>query len=143
MRKGFSLIELLLVIVILGLAALIIVPTAERPLARITVGEEAQRLARAHVRARMLALTSGRVAVLHLRPDSLTIGLVEGHDTVPQWRESGPATRGVLLTGPEHSILVGPTAMGFGVSNGTWTVGYHGVSRSVVISRLGRLRITP
>ncbi len=143
MRHGLSLIELLLVIVILGLAALITLPRLEGPLARITVATETQRLASAHMRARMLALTTSRIAVLHFRPDSLTIGLVEGHDTVTRWREAGPASRGVTLSGPTHSVLVAPTAVGLGVSNGTWTLAYHGVTRSVILSRLGRLRIAP
>jgi prepilin-type N-terminal cleavage/methylation domain-containing protein len=141
MQRGFSLLELLLVLVILGLVVLIGTPRLAEPLARITVEQEVQRLARAHAMARMLALTTSRVAVLKLHPDSLTIGLVTAGDTVPRWREAGPATRGVALTGPAHSVLVAPTTIGFGVSNGTWTVTYRGVTRSIVLSRLGRLRV--
>ena len=143
MRRGFFLPELLLVIVIIGLMLLIMVPRLDGPLARITVDAEVQRLARAHVQARMLAMVSSQIAVLHYRPDSLTIGLVQGGDTLPRWREAGPASRGVTLTGPAHSILVAPTAMGLGVSNGTWTLTYRGVQRSVILSRLGRLRVAP
>ncbi len=141
MRKGMSLIEVLLVIVLLGLMVLITVPHLERPLATITVENEVQRLARAHMRARMLALTSSQVAVLQIRPDSITIVLVAQGDTTVRWQEAGPAARQVALSGPSHAILVAPTAIGLGVSNGTWTVEYHGVRRSMVLSRLGRLRI--
>jgi len=141
MRRGTSLLELLLVIVIIGLAALITVPSLRHPLAVITVETEAQRVARAHVRARMLALTTNRMAVLRLEPDSLSIDLVDNGDTTPAWREGGPALRGVLLTGPTRPILVAPSGIGVGVSNGTWVLEYRGVRRSVVFSRLGRTRV--
>ena len=141
MRNGMSIMEVLVVVVVVALLLLITLPRLERPLASVTVESEVQRLARAHVRARMIAVTRSRVAVLHLRPDSVTIGLVEHGDTVGWWSEPGPATRHVTLTGPSHSVLVTPTALGLGVSNGTWTVTYRGVTRSLVLSRLGRLRI--
>jgi prepilin-type N-terminal cleavage/methylation domain-containing protein len=141
MRKGFSILEVLVVVMIVGLLFLITMPRLERPLASITAESEVQRLARAHMRARMVAVTRSRIAVLHLWPDSLTIGLVEHGDTVPWWSEPGPGTRNVTLTGPSHSVLVTPTTIGLGVSNGTWTVTYRGVTRSMVLSRLGRLRI--
>ena len=141
MRRGMTLLELVIVIVILGLLAAITLPRLGRPLATITVEQEAQRIARAHVRARMRALAANRLAVLHILPESLSIGLVEDRDTLPDWRESGPATRGVTLSGPTRSVLVAPTGIGMGVSNGTWTVEYRGVGRSVVLSRLGRVRI--
>lgn len=141
MRNGMSIMEVLVVVVVVGLLLLITLPRLERPLASITLESEVQRLARAHMRARMIATTRSRIAVLHIRPDSLTIGLVERGDTVAWWSEPGPATRNVTLTGPSHSVLVTPTALGLGVSNGTWTVAYRGVTRSVVLSRLGRLRI--
>ena len=141
MRKGLSILEVLVVVVIVGLLLLITLPRLERPLASITVESEVQRLTRAHMRARMIAVTRSRTAVLHLRPDSLTIGLVERGDTVPWWSEPGPATRNVTLTGPSRSVLITPTALGLGLSNGTWTVTYRGVTRSMVLSRLGRMRI--
>lgn len=141
MRNGFSIMEVLVVVVVMSLLLLITLPRLERPLASITVEGEVQRLARAHVRARMIATTRSRIAVLHIRPDSVTIGLVERGDTVPWWSEPGPLTRNVTLTGPSHSVLVTPTTIGLGVSNGTWTVTYRGVTRSMVLSRLGRLRI--
>jgi prepilin-type N-terminal cleavage/methylation domain-containing protein len=141
MRHGITLIELLIVITLVSLLGMITLPRFSRPLASLRVEQEAHRVAAAHTRARMIAVTSSRVALLRITPDSMTIGTVEGGDTIAQWRGPGPAAAGVSLAAPDRTLLFAPVGITYGVSNGTWTLSYRGVVRRVVVSRLGRVRI--
>ena len=141
MRQGLTLTELLIVMTLVSLVSLITLPRLARPLASLRVEQEAHRIAAAHTRARMLSITSSRVALLRISPDSLTIGTIEGGDTIPRWSGPGPAAAGVGLTGPGKTLLFAPVGITYGVSNGTWTLSYRGVVRRVIVSRLGRVRI--
>jgi type II secretory pathway pseudopilin PulG len=141
MRRGISVTEVLIVVVLIGLMTLIAAPRLDRALASIVVDAEARRIAAAHTRARMMAVTRSRVLLLRIAPDSLWIAHVSGADTTRLWTGPGPAAAGVALTGPEYPLRFTPLGVTFGVSNGTWTVSYRGVSRKVVVSRLGRVRI--
>ncbi len=141
MRQGITLVELLIVMTLVSLLGMITLPRLARPLASIRVEQEAHRVAAAHTRARMIAVTSSRVALLRITPDSITIGTVEGGDTVARWRGQGPAAAGVSLAAPDRTLLFAPVGITYGVSNGTWTLSYRGVVRRVIVSRLGRIRI--
>lgn len=141
MRHGTTLVETLLVVTLLSLATLIMVPHLERPLAQVTVESEAHRIAAAHTRARLTSVASGRVTLLRLTGDSLTIETVAGGDTIRRWTGHGPAAAGATLSGPTRPLRFTPSGITFGVSNGTWIIEYRGVQRKVITSRLGRLRI--
>lgn len=142
MRRGITAIEVLVVLTLIGLTVLVVAPRIAGPLAAITADHEARRIAMAHSRARMMAIASGRVVLLRLAPDSLSILSVEGADTARLWAEAGPAAAGAELTGPSSDIRFVPSGITFGLSNGTWTVTYRGETRRVVVSRLGRVRVT-
>ena len=141
MRQGITLIELLIVITLASLLGMITLPRLARPLASLRVEQEALRIAAAHTRARMIAITSSRVALLRITADSITIGTVEAPDTIIRWRSAGPAAAGVSLTAPARTLLFAPIGITYGVSNGTWTLSYRGVVRRVIVSRLGRIRL--
>lgn len=141
MRQGITLVELLIAMTLVSLLGMITLPRLARPLASLRVEQEAHRIAAAHTRARMIAVTSSRVTLLRITPDSMTIGTVEGADTIPRWRGPGPAAAGVAVAGPSRALLFAPVGITYGVSNGTWTLSYRGVVRRVVVSRLGRIRI--
>ena len=141
MRQGLTLVELLIVMTLVSLIGMITVPRLARPLASLRVEQEAHRVAAAHARARMIAVTSSRVALLRITADSMTIGTIEGPDTIARWRGPGPAAAGVALTAPNRTLLFAPIGITYGVSNGTWTLSYRGVARRVIVSRLGRVRI--
>ena len=132
--------ELLVVIVLLGLLAAIMVPLLERPLATVVVDAEARRIAAAHTRARMLAISSGRAMLLHIGGDTLSITEVNGADSIRVWQEPGPSAVSATVTGPARPLMFTPLGITYGVSNGTWLVTYRGVERRVVVSRLGRVR---
>ncbi len=141
MRRGVTLIELACIIVILGILGAITVPMMARPLNTIAVESAAHQLVRAHMRARMAALRTNRVALLQLTADSLVVTVLDGQDTVPEWKRIGPAADGIELTGPTRLLRFTPTGISFGVSNGTWVVSKGGVTRRVVISRYGRVSV--
>ncbi len=141
MRHGITLVELLIVMTLVSLLGMITLPRLSRPLASLRVEQEALRIAAAHTRARMIAVTSSRVALLHISADSMTIGTVEESDTIIRWRSPGPAAAGVTLATPDRTLLFAPIGITYGVSNGTWSLSYRGAVRRVIVSRLGRVRI--
>lgn len=143
MRRGISVTEVLIVVVLIGLMTLIAAPRLDRSLAAIVADTEAHRIASAHVRARMMAITASRVMLLRIAPESLWIAQVDGMDTTRAWTSPGPAAAGAALAGPGQALRFTPLGVTFGVSNGTWTVTYRGASRRVVVSRLGRVRVLP
>lgn len=141
MRRGITFTEVLIVITLVALVTLIVVPRSAGLLARITAETEAHRIAAAHMRARLTAIASGRVVLLRLTRDSLTIARVEGSDTIPDWAARGPGDAGAELSGPTRPLLFTPTGVTFGLSNGTWTVTCRDAVRKVIVSRLGRVRV--
>lgn len=133
--------EVLIVLTIVALTTLVVLPRVAGSLASITADHEARRIAMAHSRARMMSIASGRVLLLRLLPDMLSISSVEGSDTTRLWSEPGPSAAGAELAGPTGYLRFIPTGITFGLSNGTWTVSYRGATRQVVVSRLGRVRV--
>lgn len=141
MRRGFSLPEIIMVVALFGILAGIALPRVHAMLESIAVEGAARQIGAAHLRARAEAVMGGRVALLDLAPDTLRIRTVSGNDTVVVWRAPGPATDGIVLTGPQRPLVYSPLGLTLGVSNGTWHLAYGGASRDVIVSRLGRLRI--
>jgi prepilin-type N-terminal cleavage/methylation domain-containing protein len=140
-NRGFSLPELVLVLVILGGLSAIALPPIRTLLDGITVENGARQIRAAHFRARMHAVAFGQVTLLDLGADSIRIRSVSGTDTVLTWQGPGPAADGLTLSGPAHPLIYSPLGLTMGVSNGTWHLTYRAASRDVIVSRLGRLRI--
>jgi prepilin-type N-terminal cleavage/methylation domain-containing protein len=140
-RRGFSLPELLLVLVILGGLTAIALPPVRTLLDGIAVENGARQIRAAHFRARMHAVAFGRITLLDLGADTIRIRSVSGSDTVLAWQGAGPAADGLTLSGPAHPLIYSPLGLTMGVSNGTWHLTYGAASRDVIVSRLGRLRI--
>lgn len=141
MRHGFSLPELLLVLIILGGVFAIALPPIRTLLDGITVENGAQQIRAAHFRARMHAVLFGQITLLDLGADTIRIRSVSGTDTLLTWLGRGPAADGLTLSGPARPLVYSPLGLTMGVSNGTWHLTYGGASRDVIVSRLGRLRI--
>lgn len=140
MRNGFSFAELLLTLAVTGILVGIAVPRLSVILDGIEVQSAAARLVAAHQRARMMAVTRGRVLVLSVRADSVTISARGG--VAPLWSEPGPAAARVALEGISRQFTFSPEGLTLGLSNATLRLSRGSALRAVVISRLGRARIT-
>lgn len=141
MYRGFSLVELLLVIVITGLVLGITVPTLAPALDRLAVEQAAAELVAAHDRARIISILESRVVLLTIRPDSLIIQVVNGVNTLPRWAAAGPQSRGITLSGPLRSLTFAPIGISMGFSNATYSLSRGASTRQVIVSRYGRVRI--
>jgi prepilin-type N-terminal cleavage/methylation domain-containing protein len=139
MRKAFTLPELVLVLAVASILFGIAVPQIARALDRIEVDAAAVHLAAAHQRARMMAIARSQVLVLSVDATALMISPRGGG--APLWSEIGPAGSGVVLTGPARQFTFSPEGITLGVSNATLHLARGASRRTVVISRLGRVRI--
>lgn len=140
MKNGFTLVELMLALAVLGLATGIALPRAAELRNSLLVEREASRIVAAHRRARISALASGRSAVLSVSATSLRIRLAA--DTADLWRSSGPEAEGVALAGSERRMTFSPLGYTTGLSNATLRLTRGRAQRTVVVSRLGRVRVT-
>lgn len=139
MRRGFSLPELVLVLALAGILLALAVPPLAGALDRIEVGAAAGHIAAAHQRARIMAITQSRVVVLSI--DSATLSIRPRNLATPLWSEPGPAASGVSLAGPTRQFTFSPQGFSLGFSNATMHLSRGAASRTVVVSRLGRVRI--
>jgi type IV fimbrial biogenesis protein FimT len=138
MRRGFTLLELVVVLSLVGVLLSIALPRLDRLHDSITVERAAQEIVSAHQRARILAIARSRSTVLTVGPNQLSIQL-RGADTI--WSTSGPQAMGVSLSGPPRTMTFSPVGMTMGLSNATFNLTRGSAIRAVVVSRLGRLRI--
>ena len=140
MRRGFSLPELVLILALSGLLLAMALPRLAVILDGIEVHTAASRIAAAHQRARMMAVTKGQVLVLSVQQDTVTIH--RRGEVTPLWSESGPAAGGVSLDGTARQFTFSPEGLTLGLSNATLRLSRGSATRAVVVSRLGRVRFT-
>ena len=138
MRRGYTVVELTLVLAIIALLLGIALPRIA-PLRDGWIAEQAaQAVILAHSRARMQAILLSRPLVLTVAPDSLRIATLT--DSVV-WRAAGPAAEGASLAGPVRKLTFSPVGLSMGLSNATFRITRGAAIRTVVVSRLGRVRI--
>lgn len=140
MRHGLTLPEIMMVLAILGLTMGITALRIADLQDSLSVEQEAQRIAGAHRRGRMAAISSGRPAILRVGPDSIGIGLAGNPGDL--WGSAGPAASGVTLAGPIRQMTFSPAGYSTGLSNASFRLTRGSAQRTVVVSRLGRVRIT-
>lgn len=146
MRRGVTLIELVIGLVVLGLVSSAAIPAFAGLRDRYTVQAVAADMAGAHNRARIRAVLEGRVTELEVRVDSLIIrspGAGLGFPPVPLWSAPGPLAAGVTMLSPARTLTFAPTGVTIGFANATFVLTRGGARRQVVVSRLGRVRIIP
>lgn len=139
MARGLTLLELLLAIVISGLILGISLPRFAGVRDRLMVDEEVWRIVSAHRRARITAILESQEVVLSVAADSLSIRTMAGRETL--WQEAGPSSHGVGLAGGSRQITFSPIGITTGVSNASFALSRGQALRTIVVSRLGRLRI--
>lgn len=144
MRRGYTLVEMLVVLAIVGLVAGIFVPSIGSLADRVAVEHQAARLLAAYRSAWLTARVRQRLALLRVSEDTISIRTVPGAgspDTTLEWLAPGPAVAGVALTSPPNTTVYGPDGVAMGVSNARHVLTRGGASRAVVVSRLGRVRM--
>ncbi len=142
MRRGLTLVELLIVILIAGMLATIALPGIAALHDRLAVDAAVQSVVAAHTRARIAALAERRTMVLALTADSLVLRAVESPiDTIERWRGDGPSQRGVAVAGMPRLVSFAPSGVTMGLANATYTLTRGVATRSVIVSRYGRVRV--
>ncbi len=143
MTRGATLLELLLVLAIMSLLALLAYPRIEAQRDRLAVEHQASAIVAAHREARMAALTWNRRAELIIHPDSLAVQTIAGPDTQVVWVRPGPSTDQVTITGSSLPIEFAPNGLSMAFSNRRYVLSKGSVSRQVVTSRPGRIKVLP
>jgi type II secretion system protein H len=139
MRKAFTLLELMLVLAVVGILTGLALPHLSQAMDRIEVEGAANRLIAAHQRARIMAVTRGQVVLLSIDSTRMTISSQGKPDSL--WTEVGPAAAGVELAGPARRFIFSPEGLTLGLSNATLQLSRGNTTRTLIISRLGRIRI--
>jgi prepilin-type N-terminal cleavage/methylation domain-containing protein len=140
MRRGFTLIEAALTLAVAGLLLGIALPPLSALKRGVVVERAAQNIAAAHRRARIVAITHGQPAILSVAARTLRITFVGASE--PHWSGPGPSEEGVSLAGPPRDLTFSPLGITTGLSNASFTLTLGSASRTVVVSRLGRVRVS-
>jgi prepilin-type N-terminal cleavage/methylation domain-containing protein len=138
MPRAFTLPELLLVLALGGILLGVALPRLSSALDRVEVVAAAGHIAAAHQRARLMAVAHGVVAVLSV--DSLALTIRKRGQITPLWSEAGPAAHRVSLAGGGHQFTFSPEGFSIGLSNATLRLTRGSATRTLIVSRLGRVR---
>lgn len=141
MRRGATLLELALTLVIMGLMLAIALPRLRGFADGLAVGRAALDIIAAHRRARISAILQSRV--IELTIDANDLAIRPRGDTADLWHAAGPAANRVTLAGPQRTITFSPVGVSFGLSNASYRLSRGAATRTVVVSRLGRVRLAP
>ncbi len=126
---------------VLGVLCGIVVPKVAPLRDRLLVERHAHAIVTAYQRARLASLLGSARTVLHAGSDQYSVWVLRSGDSTLVWRAPGPATDGVDFSGPARTTFA-PAGVTMGLANGRFELTRGGISRTVVASRLGRLRVT-
>ena len=136
-----SMFELLVGLSILGILTTAAVQTWSRFADRVAVEAAQGTVLNAYRRAQSAARAWGRPSEVTVSTDSIVLRTVGIADTVVLWRAPGPARTGVLLTPTNHVSSFGASGLATGVANVSHVLQRGATRRTVVVSRLGRVRV--
>ena len=146
-RRGFTIIEMLLVILILGVATIIGLPRMSEGASKANVRGARTSLINMLSRTRIAATETNRISVLKieannavilLRPRRSLVGTGNA-DTLGSVLRLGDAY-GVSITGEIDSVRFDPRGLGSGFGTGTtFLITKNGVRDSVRVDGLGRV----
>jgi prepilin-type N-terminal cleavage/methylation domain-containing protein len=140
--RGVTLVELLLGLTVLAILASSVIWTASRLADRARVESAAGQLLDAYRRTQSVARAWGRPAELIVTADSLVIRAVGHSESTEVWRAPGPRAAGVGVAPASQVTSFLPIGLAQGVANVTHVLSRGAAQRRVVVSRLGRVRVT-
>lgn len=138
--RGFTLVELLVVLLILAVAASLSVPRLGSALDRIATDAAARDVTTALTTARAAAVLQGTRARLRIAADSLRVDRESAQGWEPYARWPGPAASGVGLQVSNPEIVFGPLGVGWGLANTRVELRRGSQIETITTSRLGRVR---
>ena len=146
-RLGFTLIETLIVIVVIGLLTMIAIPRMTAALAQSNVRSVGSRVAAVYSAARTVAVSTGRTATVHVSGNK--IWAVAGPprmkagagtmDTIVLPENMMTSSHVALTSSPATSFSISPSGLGQNVADITVTATKEGHSSTVTIKTYGRV----
>jgi Tfp pilus assembly protein FimT len=141
MQRGTTLLELALVLVVMGLLLGIALPHAGSLADSLAVDRAAHEIIAAHRRARIMAVL--RSQVVELTVDATDLAIRPRGAAADLWHAPGPSVSQVVLSGPQRRITFSPVGLSMGLSNASFRLSRGAAVRTVIVSRLGRVRMVP
>jgi prepilin-type N-terminal cleavage/methylation domain-containing protein len=139
-RRGFTVVELIVVLVVIGVTLTLALPRLQDTLDRIAVERSAADLSVALGAARNAAVMWGTRARLVIAADSLRIDRWADSGWAMHRLWPGPADHAVTLEVSNAQVVFGPTGMGWGGSNTKVVLRRGSHSATLTTSRLGRVK---
>jgi prepilin-type N-terminal cleavage/methylation domain-containing protein len=140
MHRGFTLLEVLMVLVILSLVIALGVPRVGSAFDRIATDGAARDLTTAIAVARAAAVLQGTRARLRIGADSLRVDREGALGWEPYARWPGPGAAGVSIEVTNAEIVFGPLGLGWGAANTRVLLRRGSQVETVTTSRLGRVK---
>jgi Tfp pilus assembly protein FimT len=140
MRRGFTLLELILVCTFIAITAGLALPRAKYVLDGLRIRQAAHEVSGAVAITRAAAIRRGQTARLVVDRTAGSIRVESGGDTL-LLRELR-RLHFVHLHATRDTVTFGANGLGFGVANSTIVVRIGARAETVVVSRLGRARVS-
>lgn len=140
MRRGFTLAELVVVLVVTGLASLLALPRFSDYLDWIATDAAARDITVALAVARETAVAQGTLVRLEISADSLSVQVDDSLGWLSWRRFPGPASRGVTVEVSNPEVVFSPNGVGWGASNTTVVLRRGSHEERVTTSRIGRVK---
>jgi prepilin-type N-terminal cleavage/methylation domain-containing protein len=138
LRRGMTMVELLVMVAILGVLAAIAVPRAVMAVDRLSVRGATQDVVLTLAAARAAASRRGAYASFVADTRRGRVRAVSGGEVLVE--RDLAQLRGIKLEASRESVTFAPGGLGWGAANTTVIVSRGGRSDTVVMSRLGRVR---
>jgi prepilin-type N-terminal cleavage/methylation domain-containing protein len=140
MRSGHTILEIIIVLVLLAIAAAIALPPIGRLLDAAAVNEAAERYVTAHHTARRLAGSRSTLARIELDSAAST-ATVTVRTSRTRWDTIETRPLGSpRLSASQRIITFAPSGIGFGLSNSRIVFRRGAAAETLTVSRTGRLR---